>query len=207
MSVLTPAQRPVKRRERRHSIAVLALMSMGVTLFAACTEQPLSPPHIAAIQLVPPREPPWAKPPRVFPVPAHKPKPPEDTANSPETESTATASTPAAATEPSPSGSATETGSPTTVVTVPEPVPPAPNPKQLIGLDQAAAQQLLGAAAEKVEASPATLWRYRKAGCELDLFFYLDLRSGKMRTLRYALKSVGGGREECLRSFIVARRS
>jgi hypothetical protein len=98
----------------------------------------------------------------------------------------------------------------------PEPSPPPsgragsppPQASELIGLDQSAATRLFGPAAERSEEPPATVWRYKNGICELDLFFYLDLRSGNMRTLHYAFK--GGGadtatRQDCLRSLLAAR--
>ncbi len=80
----------------------------------------------------------------------------------------------------------------------PEPAGPGPRPavapppqaKELIGLDQTAATRLFGAAAERTEEPPATVWRYKTATCELDLFFYLDLRSG--RTNHLLLSTVTG---------------
>ena len=47
---------------------------------------------------------------------------------------------------------------------------------------------MLGATAEQFERPPAMVWRYKNATCELDLFFYLDLRSNRLRTLHYAVK-------------------
>jgi hypothetical protein len=79
---------------------------------------------------------------------------------------------------------------------------------ELIGLDQSAAMRLLGPATEKSDEPPATVWRYKTASCELDLFFYLDLRSGRMRTLHYSLKPEGAEvarRQECWRSLIASR--
>jgi hypothetical protein len=93
----------------------------------------------------------------------------------------------------------------------PAPANPAGSPPshiELIGLDQPAATRLFGPAAERSEEPPATVWRYKSATCELDLFFYLDLRSGRMRTLHYALKggtSDAAQRQNCLRSLIAAR--
>ena len=78
----------------------------------------------------------------------------------------------------------------------------------LIGLDQPAATRLLGTATEQFEKPPAAVWRYKNATCELDLFFYLDLRSSQMRTLHYALKRDGGDRarrRNCLESLHLAR--
>ncbi len=86
------------------------------------------------------------------------------------------------------------------------PVPPQTS--ELIGLDQPAATRLFGPAADRSEEPPATVWRYKTATCELDLFFYLDLRSGQMRTLRYALRGDGANtarKQECLRSLVASR--
>jgi hypothetical protein len=82
---------------------------------------------------------------------------------------------------------------------------PAPR-QELIGLDQKAATRLFGTAAEKSEKPPATVWRWRSATCELDLYFYLDLRSGQMRSLHYAFKGGAVGLEDCVKSLTVAAR-
>jgi hypothetical protein len=96
---------------------------------------------------------------------------------------------------------------PTTPGPAPAVVPP-PQVKELIGLDQPAATRLLGAAVERTEQPPATIWRYKTATCELDLFFYLDLRSGRMRTLHYTFKgdaTDAARRQNCLRELVAAR--
>ena len=83
-----------------------------------------------------------------------------------------------------------------------------PSQPELIGLDQSGAMRLLGPATEKSDEPPATVWRYKTASCELDLFFYLDLRSGRMRTLHYSFKGDGAEvarRQECLRSLFASR--
>jgi hypothetical protein len=89
-------------------------------------------------------------------------------------------------------------------------VVPTPQAHELIGLDEAAATRLLGEAAERTEQPPAKIWRYRGANCELDLYFYLDVRSGRMRTLHYVFKgdaSDTGKRQNCLRELVAARDS
>jgi uncharacterized protein YndB with AHSA1/START domain len=68
--------------------------------------------------------------------------------------------------------------------------------------------RLLGTAAEQFDQPPAMVWRYKTATCELDLFFYLDLRSGQMRTLHYSFKGDAtdtARREDCVRSLVAAR--
>ncbi len=160
-------------------------MSLGVGVLSSCAEKPPpAPPQTVAIEPPPPPPPP---PPRrrVFPLPAHKPAPPpENEAGGP------------------------EAGAEAMALASPEPIERTPATSELIGLDQPAASHLFGAATEQSEAPAATVWRYRNATCELDLFFYLDLRSGKMRTLHYAFKGEPAdpaSRQDCLHSLIVAR--
>jgi hypothetical protein len=84
----------------------------------------------------------------------------------------------------------------------------SPQVQELIGLDQPAATRLFGPAAERSEDAPATIWRYKTANCELDLFFYLDLRSGRMRTLHFAFRgdaTDAARRQNCLRD-LAARK-
>lgn len=156
-------------------------------MVASCakTLPPPPPPHpVAALPVLPPWRP--TPPRRYFPVPARKPPPPVD------------------------GGPAADGAGQALAMVGPEATAPPPPAKQLIGLDQGAATRLLGAASAHYEAPPATVWSYRNAACELDLYFYLDLRSGKMRTLHYAFKGDAaepGHRQDCLRSLVVAGRS
>jgi len=85
---------------------------------------------------------------------------------------------------------------------------PAHQSRELIGLDQPEVTRVLGLAAEQFERPPAMVWRYKNATCELDLFFYLDLRSNRMRTLHSAARGDGGDpgkQQDCLNSLRVAR--
>jgi hypothetical protein len=168
-----------------------ALMSLGIGILTSCAEKPTAPAsQIAAVPpplAPPPRPAPWR---RVFPVPEHKPTPPADDASSSDASDEALAMT------------GPESMRPPQAVSLP------PRPSRLIGLDQPAAKQLFGSATEQLEAPPATVWRYRSASCELDLFFYLDLRSGKMRTLHYAFKGDAADpaqQQVCLRSLAASR--
>jgi hypothetical protein len=167
------------------------LTGLAATALAACAQPPPSAPPKPVAALPPPPPPPKPLPRhRPVPRPAHKPEaPPEGVAGS-EDEAVAFAA--------------------------PEPGvrPPAsavsPRASELIGLDQSAASRLFGAAVETAEEPPATVWRWRSASCELDLFFYLDLRSGRMRSLRYAFKGDAGDsveQQDCLRSLAAARRT
>jgi outer membrane biosynthesis protein TonB len=168
-------------------------------MLACCAEPPPPPPPVtAAVQ--PPELPAPKAPVRALPHPARKPTPPP------------------AAESPAPEGPAPEAHDEALAMIAPEPAGPGPSspvaappqPKELIGLDQPAATHLFGNATERTEEPPATIWRYKTATCELDLFFYLDLRSGRMRTLHYAFKGDDGesaGRENCLREIVAARRT
>ena len=177
-----------------------ALLSMGAGLLSSCTGEPFQPePRTAALHL-PPLETPAS--PQPVRRPAHKPNPPPATESAPE----AMPGQSFAMAEPKPSETAPDRGSPSR--------PPDTETGQdasgtkLIGLDQPAAIRMFGAAAERSEEPPATVWRYKNANCELDLYFYLDLRSGRMRTLHYAVRGDGGDRarrQDCLRSLIAAR--
>ncbi len=66
---------------------------------------------------------------------------------------------------------------------------PMPKPESLIGLDQPATERLLGEPSERSEAAPATIWRYTGRSCQLEIYFYLDLKSQVMRALHYEVKT------------------
>jgi hypothetical protein len=183
-----------------------ALISLGANVLGACTGQwPFSPPQTSAVRPVASVAPsPSAR-------PARKPKPPLATDAVPDAGGTVLATTEPAAAMPAPASTFAFTPS----------HPAAPSPAdaratnsslpqagELIGLDQPGATRLLGAAAEQFEQPPAAVWRYKNASCELDLFFYLDLRSNQMRTLHYTLKGDGGDparRQDCLGSLRAVR--
>src|SRR5271169_4649628 len=183
----------VTKSGRRCALLHATLLSLGGAILASCAgEQPPPPPETAAVQ---PEQPaPTVSPPRhPVPRPARKPAPP------------------AAAEGPAP-----EAGDQALAMIAPEPAGVSPGPAvaalpqahELIGMDQPAATRLLGAPAEQTEEPPATVWRYKTATCELDLFFYLDLRSGRMRTLRYAFKDEAtdsARHQNCLRELAAAR--
>lgn len=89
------------------------------------------------------------------------------------------------------------------------PSPPA-GPDQLQGLDQDGAAALLGAPEQRVDSPPAVLWRYASRGCELDLYFYLDLQSREMRILHYEIRVTDGSersQQRCYGDLIAARHT
>ncbi len=64
----------------------------------------------------------------------------------------------------------------------------AADPEKLIGMSQLEAASLLGEPTQRADAAPATVWRYARPRCELDLYFYLDLQSQVLRVLHYEVK-------------------
>lgn len=84
-------------------------------------------------------------------------------------------------------------------------VAPVPVASELVGLDEQRATKLLGPAAATDARSPATVWHYKSSRCELDLVFYMEMRSGRMRTLHYEFKSgaeTPQQRQACLRTIV-----
>ena len=73
--------------------------------------------------------------------------------------------------------------------TTTEPLPPVADPNDLIGLDQPQTEALLGSPSERSEAAPGRIWHYDGRNCELEIYFYLDLKSQVMRALHYEVKS------------------
>jgi len=101
--------------------------------------------------------------------------------------------------------------------TQPEPAipPPAqtalavPSSTELLGLDPQHTRELLGPAAQTRNRSPATVWHYKSGRCELDLSFYMEMKSGQMRALHYDFRGEADSpeqRQACLRSIIEENR-
>jgi hypothetical protein len=202
---------PVATLGRRRLPLFLVLLGVGAGVLASCAGQRMSaPPQTSAVRPQVPAAPRISAPSPAAPRPARKPSPPAPS-GSPAGESggedfSGAESPPvAAALVPEPS---TLSGTAQISTSSVPAGPPTLQASELIGLDQSAATRLFGQAAERSEEPPATVWRYKNASCELALFFYLDLRSGRMRTLRYALKGDDANaprRQDCLRSLLVAR--
>jgi hypothetical protein len=172
----------------RRALRCPALLSLATSFLSACAGTQSGPPPVPppqALREEPPRPPPRLRPP--VPRPARKP------------------ASPAPGAPPAQSGGATP---PQRVAKATLAAPPAAG--ELIGLDKQKAIRLFGKAAETITQPPATVWRYKAPSCQLDLFFYLDLRSGRMRTLHYAFKGDVGDlqkRQDCLRAIVAARAS
>jgi hypothetical protein len=84
-----------------------------------------------------------------------------------------------------------------------------PSPAGLIGLDEQRTTELLGPAAAMEARAPATVWHYKGARCSLDLTFYMEMRSGRMRTLYAEFKGDAATperRQTCLKAIIEENR-
>lgn len=198
------------RLKRRYLLLFPALLGLGAVALASCAgDGNKPPPQAIAVRPVPPAQ--ETSPGlRTVPRPARKPAPPLPA----ESSAAATGGEALAMTEPKSSAgspiseSLSPAGDATGGASSANPGGSLPAQIELIGLDQPAVTRLFGPAAERSEEPPATVWRYRSATCEIDLFFYLDLRSGSMRTLHYTLKDGASGpapRQNCLRSLIASR--
>jgi|SRR6516165_3809461 len=168
----------VMRTGKRDLLPYVALLGLGASGLAACTGQwPYSPWGFSA-----PQSQASVSPPSSRPIRRHRPPATTDTSAPDAGEVLARA-------EPAPA------------------IPAAPQANELVGLDQPEVTRVLGAATEQFEQPPAMVWRYKNVTCELDLYFYLDLHSNRMRTLHYAAKGDGGDparRQDCVRSLRVA---
>lgn len=179
-----------------------------MALLSACTgttNQPRPAPPVQALR----EEPRWRLPPhaRSVPRPARKPVPAARKPSPAPQPGPAAVQSSAAPPQPGPATAPPGAAMAGTLAAV-TPLASPPPTGELVGLDQEQASRLFGRAAEKIERPPATVWRYEAPNCQLDLFFYLDLRSGRMRTLHYAFKGDVGDiekRQNCLRAIVAAR--
>ena len=92
--------------------------------------------------------------------------------------------------------------------TAPTPIaapPPGPDPKELVGLDFAQTQHLLGKPTKQDEKPPAKVWTYNGTECDLTIFFYADINTRQFRALTYEIKNhqaTEGTDDQCLAHLI-----
>lgn len=88
--------------------------------------------------------------------------------------------------------------------------PPGLGLDRLIGLDQPHVAGILGEPRARAESPPATIWRYAGPGCDLDVYFYLDLQSQTMRALHYEVRSHDSperSAQRCYEALVSERRA
>jgi hypothetical protein len=78
---------------------------------------------------------------------------------------------------------------------------------ELVGLDEQRADKLLGPALSTENRPPASVWHYKSSRCDLDLIFYMEMRTGTMRTLHYEFKRAENAEEQqaCLTTILQER--
>jgi hypothetical protein len=163
--------------------AAMALALVGCALFEPEPEpvpaavHPTPPQREATVPPAPPQPPPG--PPR----PARKPAPPS---------SAATAGAP-----PPVSAPVQEAARP------PTPRSAADDLRQMRPEDVVA---LLGEPWQRAESAPAVIWRYVGRGCQLDLYFFLDLQSKVTRVLDFKFLPDGVPRDSCIDELVAERR-
>jgi hypothetical protein len=82
---------------------------------------------------------------------------------------------------------------------------PGPDPKELVGLDFAQTQRLLGQPSRQEEKPPAKVWVYNGTNCDLTIFFYADINTREFRALTYEIKNhqaTEGTDDQCLAQLI-----
>jgi hypothetical protein len=82
------------------------------------------------------------------------------------------------------------------------------SPAALLGLDERQTIDLLGPATSIESRPPSDIWHYKGSRCELELAFYMEMRSGRMRTLHHAFKNRAGTAaqaEACLTAIVQER--
>ena len=60
-------------------------------------------------------------------------------------------------------------------------------PRKFYGMSASGVRTLLGPPQMILEQPPSTVWHYRDARCELDLYFYLDVETGEFRVVTFDL--------------------
>jgi hypothetical protein len=96
----------------------------------------------------------------------------------------------------------------------PKATPPAAEdeaikPNRVIGLDESDTARWLGEPDQRTDASPATVWTYLTKDCQVDVYFYLDMRTAVRRALHFDVTSdyIDEGRSErCFKQIVDEQR-
>ena len=98
---------------------------------------------------------------------------------------------------------------PEAVARLPEAAPIDDDPAQLMALDRAALEALLGPPGLLREEPPAEVWLYQGTGCALHVFLYPERDGAPHRVTYYEVRGGGGGsaaERRCLRGLLAAQR-
>jgi hypothetical protein len=98
---------------------------------------------------------------------------------------------------------------PEAIARLPEAEPIDDDPAQLMTLDRAALEALLGPPGLLREEPPAEVWLYQGTGCALHVFLYPERAGAPHRVTYYEVRGAGDGtaaERRCLRGLLTARR-
>lgn len=79
------------------------------------------------------------------------------------------------------------------------------DPKNLIGLQPAAVEKLLGAPSSVANSQPSLVWTYSGQGCSFQIVFYPDLKTASFHALKYASSAGEQADNACIRSILTVR--
>ncbi len=81
------------------------------------------------------------------------------------------------------------------------------DPKNLIGLQPAAVEKLLGTPSAVTSNDPSLVWTYAGQGCSFRVFFYPDLKTATFHALKYASTANDQADTSCIRSILTVKNN
>ncbi len=81
------------------------------------------------------------------------------------------------------------------------------DPKNLIGLQPAAVEKLLGTPSAISSNDPSLVWTYAGQGCSFRVFFYPDLKTATFHALKYASTANEQADTSCIRSILTVKNN
>jgi hypothetical protein len=81
------------------------------------------------------------------------------------------------------------------------------DPKNLIGLQPAAVEKLLGSPSNVSSSDPSLVWTYAGQGCSFQVFFYPDLKTATFHALKYSSTANDQIENACIRSILTVKNN
>lgn len=79
------------------------------------------------------------------------------------------------------------------------------DPKNLIGLQPAAVERLLGSPSNVSSNDPSLVWTYAGQGCSFQVFFYPDLKTATFHALKYSSTAGEQADNACIRNILTVK--
>lgn len=79
------------------------------------------------------------------------------------------------------------------------------DPKNLIGLQPAAVERLLGSPSNVSSKDPSLVWTYAGQGCSFQVFFYPDLKTATFHALKYSSTAGEQADNACIRNILMVK--